>query len=394
MNVENALTPARRVGLWLIRAQAMLAITFALLVALELFAGRQLKKQESFERPLEYFWSECDSYRDAPWLAEYVREFQASRLEWLSYLYWKRRPMEGRYVNVDSNGVRRTISPAPTNAAGPVRTVWVFGGSTTWGEGARDEHTIPSELERQLREKGVNVRVVNQGEGGYVSTQELIKFLLLLREGGRPDAVVFLDGVNDTYSAWENGRAGIPQNEVNRVTEFNLSGRMVQVVALAAKGGPRGWNTIRWLRSKLHRAGAAGGGAAEDARLDALAADAWRLYEGNLRNARAAGAAVGCRALFYWQPVVYSKPQRTGFEERLRTVSPPGVEAMYLKTYALARRSAEQGPPEGFIFIGNLFEGVKDPRFIDYCHVSETGNAEIAARIAADLLPLLGVASP
>ena len=51
----------------------------------------------------------------------------------------------------------------------------------------------------------------------------IITLLLILQKGERPDVVIFYDGVNDTYSAFQQLRAGLPQNEFNREIEFNLS---------------------------------------------------------------------------------------------------------------------------------------------------------------------------
>lgn len=62
---------------------------------------------------------------------------------------------------------------------------------------------------------------------------------LELRRGARPDVVVVSDGLNDVASAVINGRAGVPQNEANRVRDFHL-GRLLasdqDMEALAALG--------------------------------------------------------------------------------------------------------------------------------------------------------------
>ena len=60
------------------------------------------------------------------------------------------------------------------------------------------------------------------GESGYVNTQSLLALELELRGGNVPDEVIFYDGVNDVFSTFQNNEAGLPQNEQNRATEFNL----------------------------------------------------------------------------------------------------------------------------------------------------------------------------
>ncbi|MBC8457124.1 MAG: hypothetical protein H8D67_03910, partial [Deltaproteobacteria bacterium] len=52
--------------------------------------------------------------------------------------------------------------------------------------------------------------------------QEVIDLFLQLQKGNIPNIVIFYDGINDTFSAFQNGISGIPQNEWNRKKEFNL----------------------------------------------------------------------------------------------------------------------------------------------------------------------------
>jgi hypothetical protein len=98
----------------------------------------------------------ADAYNGTDWSRDYYREFSDSQsTAWEPYSYWRRLPFEGRFINVDERGLRRTWNPA---ASPEDRAVWVFGGSTVWGTGVRDDHTIPSELSRLLAEAGQAAR--------------------------------------------------------------------------------------------------------------------------------------------------------------------------------------------------------------------------------------------
>ena len=108
----------------------------------------------------------------------------------------------------------------------------MFGGSTMWGVGARDEGTIPSLLARDLTDRGINGRVKNFGEIGYVSSQQVIALMRELENGVRPEIVIFYDGINDTTSAVLERAAGIPVNEVNRRVEFNVRGEPLRLLGL------------------------------------------------------------------------------------------------------------------------------------------------------------------
>jgi len=129
----------------------------------------------------------ADSYPDAPWVAGlYDENARSAHLRWESYAYWRRAPFTGAYINVDAHGHRRTWrAPAAPGATAPLR-VFVFGGSTVWGTGVRDDHTVPSELARYLGEHGVVADVENFGETGYVSTQDVVSLLRALHRGDVP----------------------------------------------------------------------------------------------------------------------------------------------------------------------------------------------------------------
>ncbi len=44
-------------------------------------------------------------------LKEYFDEIsQAHNIEWVPYIYWRRKPFEGKYIKIDSNGIRKTWS--------------------------------------------------------------------------------------------------------------------------------------------------------------------------------------------------------------------------------------------------------------------------------------------
>jgi len=76
-----------------------------------------------------------------------------------------------------------------------------------WGTGAEnDSVTIPSLVIQMLNESdnGFNYNGVNFGESGYTSTSSLIELLISLRNG-KPDFIIFLDGVNDCGNAFTSG---------------------------------------------------------------------------------------------------------------------------------------------------------------------------------------------
>lgn len=344
--------------------------------------------------PEEAWWLESDSCASAPWLADYIKEFQRSRIKWTPFVYWQRKPMSGPYIHVDEQGRRRTASPEGVTCPGPEIVVAMYGGSTMWGEGVRDEYTVPSEVQRLLREAGINARVVNEGEGGYVSTQEMIKFQLRLRDEPAPDAVVFMDGLNDIYSLWENHKAGVTQNESNRYKDFNLAGNPIRMGLMILKGGHRGWSIFRFLQQKIRRPGSAPG-ADPATHTEEWARDVWHVYEENARMVRAIAEPRKIPALFFWQPSVYAKRTVTPFEERVRQAGPVPLQDLYRRTYSIASEACARNPGLGIYDISGCFDEIPEARFVDFFHLNERGNAEVAQRIVEQLLPALrGPAAP
>lgn len=373
---------ARRVFILIRTGWAILGVSFLLLLVLEAVSAMALKRMDARgERRQELYWMDSDSYQGEPWIRQYTDDYFGMRLRWESYVYWRRRPFSSQYINVDAAGIRKT-SPGLTPAPGQsVSRVFVFGGSTTWGEGARDEGTVPSFLAQALAARGVVADVVNHGEGGYVSTQELIALLRELHRGNVPDIAVFYNGLNDRYSTAQSGEAGIPQNEWNRRAEFNLSARRIQVYLLALAGPRTGLNTVRLLYRLAERAEAGAGPALHEG----LAREVVDVYLANVRAIAGLGAVYGFTPVFYWQPTLYNKGSLTAFEQILKDTQPGHFESFFTDVQNLLNPEVNRLDPIRFHDISTLLSGHDGPLYIDFSHLSEDGNRLIAERIAADI---------
>ena len=77
--------------------------------------------------------------------------------------------------------------------------IYCFGGSTLWGSGVKDEHTIPGFL--NAVNKKDKYQFLNFGVPAFNSTQELLKLTNLITSGKIPDKVIIYDGANDIVSA-------------------------------------------------------------------------------------------------------------------------------------------------------------------------------------------------
>ncbi len=130
----------------------------------------------------------ADAYAGASWTPEYFAEDARSSARWCPYSYWVGKRFHSRYLNINSQGLRRTWRGPRTlrDDTGKAIRIYTFGGSTMWGEGARDDYTIASWLQRMLDETPYRVKVTNYAEDGYVSTQEALFLAKQLRSATCP----------------------------------------------------------------------------------------------------------------------------------------------------------------------------------------------------------------
>ena len=108
-------------------------------------------------------------------------------------------PIAGKYVNVDENGIRRSRNQGSWPPLENDYSIFVFGGSTTFGYGVADDQTLPSRIQEHFskRLQRKNIRVYNLGCGSYHSSRERILFFELLQKNIIPDVAIFIDGLND-----------------------------------------------------------------------------------------------------------------------------------------------------------------------------------------------------
>ena len=338
---------------------------------------------------------DADAYPDRSWVTKYYAEFRASDgVRWWPYVYWRRHPYRGEYINVDRTGLRHMSVSTATGAdsSGSIK-IFMFGGSALWGTGARDEFTIPSVLARELANHGIPAEVTNFGESGYVSTQEVIALLLRLQAGDIPDIVLFYDGVNDTYSAYQQHAAGLPQNEFKRVSEFNLPSDFSRLRAMALRSVTDSLATVQMLTSLLQRVGLPLGPRRQA--LTELAADhpagaagVAAVYFGNVELVKALGEHYGFKHRFYWQPTIFQKTSLTGYEQSENRKA-NDFASFFRDAYAAVRQRRQTGAADSaFRDLSLVFADMRQPVFLDWVHIGEAGNEAIARIMATDVVNL------
>jgi lysophospholipase L1-like esterase len=362
-----------------------ICILFALLIATELLAMLyyQVRYGMVTQAPKPFVGRVPETY---PAGSVEARSFgEAGRIDpyWVPYVYWRMSPFQGRYVTVDASGRRHTWSSRKPNEATiePRVKVFVFGGSTVWGLGASDEQTIPSHLAKILdRRFSKQVEVLNYGQIGYVSTQEVINLIRELQSALRPDIVVFYDGFNDTWFPLAEGAAGVTMGETNRYQEFNLLSPM-QSPRLYSEIMKRRYTylALQNLRRRI-RPPTTSVAMGPDV-VNSLASEIVRTYTVNVRTVQVLAKEFGFRPVFYWQPVVYSKKSKSAAEKKWADLSEK-CKSLFQATYDRIKEAPCTN-------ISDLFDDATETVFFDSCHVSEPTNELIAQRVAKDVVPLV-----
>jgi len=320
---------------------------------------------------------EAEVYRDNPDKSALQSGHSGTKtMRWEPYVHWRRTAYTGELFNIDENGFRRTWTP---HLRSPSPVVFVMGGSTVWGTGVADDDTLPSKLAQALSQQGRDVQVINFGEAGWVSTQNLITLMRELHDGNVPDVVVFYDGINDTTAALQELTAGTPQNESQRRLEFNMtqgSGLGILVTALKElKGVDKLIHALRGSQGPSYP--------------DTLPAEVVSVYETNVRIAKQLAQEWGFDLLFYWQPVIFTKRSLSEHEQRAQGFIFTAHRDLHLATNDAIRASAMLRDTTEFNDISDILDDAEQPLYIDFCHLGPEGNAIIAQTMAADLMPVL-----
>ena len=274
----------------------------------------------------------------------------------------------GRFINVDEDGVRRTVKGSPTENS---RKVFMFGGSTMWGTGSSDEQTIPSFVQSMV---GDGYDVDNYGESAYVSAQELNSLLLLLAQGKVPDVVVFYDGVNDGYAGAYS--PAIPRDPHN----LRLIDRVDKpiVVDLIRLSNYKDFLKLFIGDRKF---------VAWEEKITPLIPEnsitVINAYEAHIRQVNALAREYGFKACFFWQPNLFSMTRSylTPYEENIIEDESRTLLASQKAVYEAAKVRFSQRQAENIFFLGNVFDAVEQPVYIDWHHVGPEGNEMIAEKM-------------
>ena len=310
-----------------------------------------------------------------PWADAYYAELQHTQKQrYAGFLGWRRADFSGEYITVE-DGVRRSYE-APSSDAGRPIEVFFFGGSTMWGVGNRDLHTIPSAFARLAESADIPVRVTNYGESGYVSWQEVMHFSELCAMGEVPDLAIFYDGVNDIFVQIQKPTSvPLPQNYDELRERFENANRLDKVL--------QRYSAVHILLRYVSGTSGVRPFEVEDlpAPVDDMADNAAYIYRASMDHARRIAAAYDVKFASFWQPCVYTKSTILPGEDPMREELGPGVGVLYAETTARVTDSTT--------VITDALDSVEAPVMLDWCHTNELGAEAVARAIFDEVRPVL-----
>jgi hypothetical protein len=116
-----------------------------------------------------------------------------------------------------------------------------------------------------------------------------------------------------------------------------------------------------------------------------LAQQVVQIYTNNLNLVKALSVAYGFKSLSYWEPTIYQKGHLTKYETGARGEQ-QHLEEFLDKTYDLLEKSMPNLPKDCALYdISLIFSDVREPIYLDWCHMGEKGNDMVAQRMAQDV---------
>lgn len=327
-------------------------------------------------------------YATSEWGREYWSEFYSLETQERPFVGWGRKEFSGRYINIDKDGRRKTWNPEGHQS----KNIFMLGGSALWGTGARDEHTIPSEVSKMLHQSGYVYKVNNYGESGYAFFQEIVNLATLLQKGERPNLVIFYDGLNDVYNTYQAGSLSTIQNVNTAQSSSNTPlGHFRKSIATSLNEYSRIYvlskevaGAIRTKSDPRQKFQEAASGYSHS-ELDKLAETSAEHYINSVNLLDALSKNYGFKYLLFWQPTAYNKSLT-----ELEKSSDPRTQDENLKyLYLATTNQIKKRNPNYFIDLSDALNNAETNYFFDFVHVSEQANDLIAKEMYNNIRPWL-----
>jgi len=324
-----------------------------------------------------------DSWANDFWTYEHKR-YQICDEKFQPNVIWRNKYRRELYVNIDKEGIRKTINPIMDNPKKQI-DIFMFGGSTMYGTGVPDQFTIPSILSKMLNVNGnVFYKITNFGTGSYIIDQDMQLLFDEIRKKNIPKIAIFYNGINDTFAGvFSPGKPGwylgSEQIEKKMVSAQNKKWYfMSNSMKLAAK-----------VNNKLFTK------EPDNLFLNDYAKKAIAFidyYKKSILLIRNVCEYQNIVPIFIWQPhLLFGNKPNSEFEKAL--INNPTLlaigsfnqkEGIYLSkamktTYTILENEGVH--IHGFYNFSRIFDDIKETLFLDYMHLGREGNTIVSKQI-------------
>lgn len=308
------------------------------------------------------------SYADKEHALQIFRDQRASIKQYVPFIEWRRTAYKSETVNIDDQGYR--IHTSGLDNLPGATTIGFFGGSTMWGTGVDDNGTIPAQFDTITK----NYKVVNYGERGFTTMQNLIELMTLINQGQAPKTVVFYEGFNDVWT------------HCNRAVTTRLNGhseeRRIQAALDRTSGENYLYNNIvSPIIAVIVRFGRIGEDTMEPvcSTNPAYAEKVAEMMVRNFEMGHELVTAYGGRFFLILGPTAFTGKPRKDYLD----FSKPFDQALAHEinvVFPLVRQKMLVRGHDWFYDATNVLDG-NGYYLIDHVHISDKGNARVAARI-------------
>lgn len=325
-------------------------------------------------------------FKGKGWAKELFREYDELTGGYKEFRGWGKDEYHGKHVSINADGSRKTWNPVFSNREKP-KKLYVFGPSAIWGFGARDDYTIPSFVSKVLNERGYHFTVQNYGEWGYAFNQELVYLITLLRDGHRPDYVIFY-GWADIYNAYQAGKPGTLH------WSFSIRSRMkehsdwehirIGITNLLSKYSMIYREAVKIIKTFdppesefteiAHKY--------DDDQLRTLLKDTIGYFSSSYELLDNLSKIYGFKYISFWMPIIFTEEKLT---EEESTVDIRLGDKTLAKMYKFANDTYKTDSFSHFYNVSDALKGRMETYYLDMGHLSEKGNEVVARRLVSIL---------
>jgi hypothetical protein len=249
-----------------------------------------------------------------------------------------------------------------------------------WGSGVADADTIPSQLGRLYNNSGRNVCIKNFAEQAWVTTQELVELVLLLKHDRPPDFVVFYDGTDEIIFAQPHAPADIDQT-YTRVRDLLENSQQQTKPSFHFLERTNTVRALNLLSQQIHSRFSKTADHLPPTRALSLAQSSIENYQKNLQVVDVLARAYGFQPAYFWYPTSSTgkKPLTAQEQEFVRREIQQDPIRFQVKQAAYELCSRLQHP--NYFYLGDALDGKSSSYYLDPVHLTPEGNRIMAAKI-------------